>query len=107
MWHGSVPAPGGIQVKGWLNVTGDVNKIMNEEDFRELDKIYEEVHLDYPQLMHTVSYVNELVEQEISGGIPAKRIIISGYSSGALSKATAMQNSKLIKVWGMVGKMKM
>ncbi|CAJ0641522.1 16357_t:CDS:2 [Entrophospora sp. SA101] len=57
MWHGSKPAPGGQ---------------------------YQSIHLDYPQLMRSVAYVNEIVEQEITRGIPPEKIFISGYSQGGL-----------------------
>jgi predicted esterase len=90
MWHGSQPAPGG-QCKGWINITGDAWKLMDtdvclnnpspKKDFEEADKI---IHLDHPQLMRAVSYINEIVEKEIKAGIPPEKIFIAGYSQGGL-----------------------
>ena len=48
------------------------------------DKTDQSIHLDYPQLMRSVAYVNEIVEQEITRGIPPEKIFISGYSQGGL-----------------------
>ncbi|CAG8503412.1 5432_t:CDS:2 [Paraglomus occultum] len=52
-----------------------------KKNFEEADQI---IHLDYPQLMRAVSYVNEIIEKEIAAGIPPEKIIIAGYSQGAL-----------------------
>src|SRR3954469_14554774 len=51
------------------------------KNFEEADKI---IHLDYPQLMRAVSYINEIIEEEITAGIPPEKIFISGYSQGGL-----------------------
>jgi len=90
MWHGSRPAPGS-QCEGWINITGDAHELMDKDvcpnnpppkkNFEEADQI---IHLDYPQLMRAVGYVNEIVEGEIAGGIPPEKIFISGYSQGGL-----------------------
>ncbi|CAH1755687.1 7424_t:CDS:2 [Entrophospora sp. SA101] len=52
-----------------------------KKNFEEADKI---IHLDYPQLMRAVSYVNEIVEEEIEAGIPPEKIFVAGYSQGGL-----------------------
>jgi len=52
-----------------------------KKNFEEADQI---IHLDYPQLMRAVNYVNEIIEEEIEAGIPPEKIIIGGYSQGAL-----------------------
>ena len=92
MWHGSDKAPGG-QCEGWINITGDAWELMeadvpkaynlynppSRKNFEEADKV---IHLDYPQLMRAVSYVNEIIEDEIASGIPSEKIFISGYSQG-------------------------
>jgi len=90
MWHGSKRAPGS-QEKGWINITGDAHQVMDtdvcpnnpppKKNFEEADQI---IHLDYPQLMRAVSYVNEIIEKEIAAGIPPEKIFISGYSQGGL-----------------------
>jgi predicted esterase len=49
------------------------------KNLEEADKV---IHLDYPQLMRAVSYVNEIIEGEIASGIPPEKIFISGYSQG-------------------------
>jgi len=52
-----------------------------KKNFEEADQI---VHLDYPQLMRAVSYVNEIIEKEIAADIPPEKIFIAGYSQGGL-----------------------
>jgi phospholipase/carboxylesterase len=52
-----------------------------KKNLEEVDKI---IHLDYPQLMRAVSYVNEIIEREIAAGIPPEKIFIAGYSQGGL-----------------------
>src|SRR5438128_6133275 len=47
-------------------------------------KADQSLHLDYPQLMRAATYVNEIIEQEITRGIPPEKIFISGYSQGGL-----------------------
>ncbi|CAG8497074.1 4404_t:CDS:2 [Ambispora leptoticha] len=55
------------------------------------EEIIQSVHLDYPQLMRAADYVNEIVEEEIALGIPAEKIVLAGYSQGALlTLATAL-----------------
>src|SRR5438874_9614013 len=48
------------------------------------EEVDQSIHLDYPQLMRAVSYINEIIEQEITRGIPPEKIFISGYSQGGL-----------------------
>ena len=96
MWHGSQPAPGG-QCKGWINITGDTYEIMETDvlpsnpprkNFEEADRA---IHLDYPQLMRAVSYMDEIIKREIAAGIPSEKIFIAGYSQGGLlTLATAL-----------------
>ena len=90
MWHGAEAKPGS-QEKGWINITGDAHEVMDtdvcpnnpppKKNFEEADQI---IHLDYPQLMREVSYVNEIIEKEIAAGIPPEKIFIAGYSQGGL-----------------------
>src|SRR4051794_4674530 len=48
-------------------------------------------NLDYPQLMRSAAYVEEIIEQEISNGIKPERIFVGGFSSGAvLTNAVAL-----------------
>src|SRR4051812_32086760 len=55
------------------------------------EEVDQSIHLDYPQLMRAVSYVNQIIEREIELGIPPEKIIISGYSQGGLlTLATAL-----------------
>jgi predicted esterase len=58
-----------------------LNNPSPKKDFEEADKI---IHLDHPQLMRAVSYINEIVEKEIKAGIPPEKIFIAGYSQGGL-----------------------
>jgi predicted esterase len=100
MWHGSERAPGS-QEKGWINITGDAHEVMDtdvcpnnpppKKNFEEADRI---IHLDYPQLMRAVSYVNEIIKEEIEAGIPPEKIIIGGYSQGALLTLAAALTSQ-------------
>jgi phospholipase/carboxylesterase len=58
------------------------------KNFEEADYA---IHLDYPQLMRAVKYVDEIIEQEIAAGIPSEKIFIAGYSQGGLlTLATAL-----------------
>ena len=50
----------------------------------DYDKADQSIHLDYPQLMRSVAYVNEIIEREIANGIPPEKIFVSGYSQGGL-----------------------
>lgn len=45
----------------------------------------------------SISYVNNLIEQEVEGGIPHERILVGGFSQGGhIALRTALQhNSKL------------
>lgn len=96
MWHDNRSAPGG-QCKGWINITGDAWEIMEQDvcpdnpsqvDYQKVDQ---SIHLDYPQLMRAVAYVNEIIEQEIAAGIPPEKIFLSGYSQGGfLTLAVAL-----------------
>lgn len=104
MWHDSRPAPGD-QEQGWINITGDVFEIMENDvvinnssrvNYEDVDK---SIHLDYPQLMRAVNYINEIIEREIIkkgrvGGIPPEKIFVAGYSQGGLLTLTTALTSK-------------
>src|SRR4051812_21352556 len=52
------------------------------------------IHLDYSQLRRAASYINELIEREITvDGIPPERIFVTGYSQGGLLTLTVALTS--------------
>jgi predicted esterase len=60
----------------------------SKKNFAEADKI---IHLDYHQLMQATNYINEIIEEEITAGIPPEKIFIAGYSQGGfLTLAVAL-----------------
>jgi len=64
-------------------------------DIRSLDKT--EGNEDEEGIRKSVSYVSSLIDQEISNGIPANRIILGGFSQGAaLSIYTGLTSSVLL-----------
>lgn len=92
MWHSHDAAPGGEQTQGWVNVTGDIHEIKNETP--NLSDIEDKVHIDYPQLKRSATYVEEIIEQEVAKGIRTERIFVGDFSSGALLTLTTALTSK-------------
>src|SRR3954447_4615585 len=59
------------------------------------EQVDQSIHLDYPQLRRAASYINELIEREITvEGIPPERIFVAGYSQGGLLTLTTALISK-------------
>jgi lysophospholipase I len=60
------------------------------------------VEEDAPGILRSQSYLNSLVQAEISGGIPSERIVVGGFSQGgAMSIFSGLTSA--VKLAGIIG----
>lgn len=62
-----------------------------KKELAEIDKI---INFDYPQLMRSATYIDEIVERELAKGILPEKIFVAGYSQGGLLALTTALTSE-------------